>query len=131
MDIKERLEQYRKAMIYAERCFSDLESLTMIKSPGMTGMPRGSTRGDNLERIAVRMIQAKERAEKARERVLREMDEIEEMIESLEDYEQRAVLRLRYIRGFTWDQVGTTIHRSERTVFRIHGAALAELRRRQ
>ncbi len=130
MDVKAKLEQYRKALLYAEKCFLELDAVTALKSPGMSGMPRGSDRGDNLERMAIRVIASKERAEKARAKVLKEMDEIEAMIESLEDNEQKAVLRLRYIKGYTWEEVATRLYRSTATIYRIHGSALQELRRR-
>ena len=78
-----------------------------------------------------RILAAEKRLNRARDEALKILDDIEDMIESLEDFDQKTVLRLKYIDGLTWDEVALQANWSERSVRRIHGRALEELRRRQ
>lgn len=129
MDIKAWLGQYQKALRFAEKCFRDLDQ-GYLKSPNMDGMPRGSVKGDNVERMAIHELELRERAERTREEALRLADEIYEAIDSLEDYGQKMVLVLRYIYGYGWDEVANNTGTSLRTVHRLHGRALEILRRK-
>ncbi len=52
-------------------------------------------------------------------------DEINSRIDMLESYEEQMVLRYRYIDNCTWEEIEHMMNVSERTVFRIHGSALA------
>lgn len=92
-------------------------------------MPRAGTGPEGLEQQIERILAAEERLEKARAKALEIMDRVENMVDTLENHDQKRVIRLRYIDGMTWDQLARETHWSERTVYRIHGAALEELRR--
>ena len=52
-------------------------------------------------------------------------DEINSRIDMLENREEQLVLRYRYLDSCTWEEIGRMMNASERTVFRIHGSALA------
>ena len=52
-------------------------------------------------------------------------DEISRAIDKLESYDEQMVLRYRYIDNCTWEEIEHMMNVSERTVFRIHGSALA------
>ena len=52
-------------------------------------------------------------------------EEINEQIDLLDSSEEQMLLRYRYIDGLTWDEIERMMNVSERTVFRIHGNALA------
>ncbi len=132
MDVKKILRQYQPALRYAQKCFEDLDDAreASVRSPRMDGMPRGGGGGGLEEQIA-RIDALERRAAKAREKALVLAEEIEEMIELLEDYDQKAVIRMRYIKGETWEGVATNLYMSERTACRIHGRALEELRRKR
>lgn len=131
MDVKKWLGQYRLALREAVECIRELDAIDIaIRSPNMDGMPRGSAKGDNVERLAILRITLEERAMKARDKALRIADEIYDAIDSLEDSSQRQALRYHYIGGMTWEQVAMEMCMSLRTVHRIHGQALNELRRK-
>ena len=101
-----------------------------VRSPKMDGMPRtGGVHG--LEMQVAMIEKARKRAEKERDRAMRILDECEKMIDSLEDFDQRNVLRKRYIDGMEWSEVAIYANMAERTVFYVHGRALNELRRRE
>ena len=59
------------------------------------------------------------------------LDQIEDMIESLEEPEQKTVIKLRYVYGYAWSEIAISMETSERTVYYVHGKALANLRKLQ
>lgn len=131
-DVKTLLKSYIPALRYAEKCFRELDIAreSTIRSPRMDGMPRtGSISGLDLQVAMIDRIRRK--AEKERDRVLKMLDQIEDMIESLEDPEQKTVIKLRYVYGYTWSEIAISTEMAERTVYYVHGKALANLRKLQ
>lgn len=130
MDVKKWLHQYRAAIREAVECIERLEEADIaVKSPRIDGMPRGATSGDNVEQMAILRTMLEDRATRARDRALQLSDEINDAIDGLDNSDQRRVLRLRYINGYCWEQVAISMNMSVRTVHRVHGQALNELRR--
>lgn len=129
-EIKAYLRSYIPALRYAEKCFRELDAVEdiSIRSPKMDGMPR-STGLHGLEEQVARIEAVRERAEKARAKVLAMLDDIEDRIEALENYDQRTVIKLRYIYGMEWTEIANEMSWSTRTVYNIHGRALAEMRK--
>ena len=127
MTIKEWLRQYRAALIMAERCFQELDKAdVLIRSPEMTGMPRGNNERDLADVVAMRERIYK-RAEEARRKALVLMDEIQEAIDKVPSMEHRTLLTLRYISCLRWDDIAVCMCYSVRQVHRMHGAALQML----
>lgn len=131
MDVKALLRQYQPAIRYAQKCFRELdEARTVgIRSPRLDGMPRGGG-GWGLEQQISRIDALERRAYQAREKALALAEEIEGMIDALQDHDQKAVLRLRYMRGYHWGKIATEMGFTESGLYKIHGRALEELRRR-
>ena len=130
-DIKSFLKSYLPALRSAERWFKewDMAEDVSVKSPKLDGMPRSS--GVHGLELQVELIErCRHRAEKERDRALAILDKIEDMVEKLEDPDYRRIIRDRYIIGMEWMDVAEDVHMSERTVYRVHGKALAEMRRR-
>ena len=129
-DVKAILKSYIPALKYAMKCmkeWDDAEDIS-ISSPRMDGMPRN--KGVHGLEMQVALIEKyRKRAEKERDRALKILDEVETLIDSLDDEDQRNVLRKRYIDGMEWAEVAIYVNMSERTVFYVHGRALNELRR--
>lgn len=130
-DIKDYLRSYIPALRYAELCFRELDAAedVSIRSPKLDGMPRSSG-NKGLEEQVARIDAIRRKAERAREKVLRMLEDIEDRIDSLEDMDQRLVIKMRYIYGCRWDEIATGANMSQRTVYYIHGKALAEMRKR-
>lgn len=130
-DVKAILREYQPALRYAQRCFKELDEAkdVWIRSPRLDGMPRAG--GGGLEKQVERMDALEKRAEAARQKALDLLAQVEELEGKLGGFDRKAVIRLRYIEGMTWAQVAQTMSWSERTVRRIHGAALQELRRKE
>lgn len=130
MEVKTYLRSYQPALKYWELCTRRLDEARDIgvRSPKMDGMPRSGA-GGGIEMQIDRIMAAERRLNKARDEALEILEGIEDMIESLENFDQKRILRLRYIDGLTWDEVAMDAGFSERSVRRIHGRALEELRR--
>ena len=129
-DVKALLKSYIQLVRYCEKCFREVDHAmgSQLRSPKMDGMPRtGSIHG--LDDQIARIDEIKRRAEKEREKLLRVREEIDMMIDSLEDYEQRFVIKQRYVYGESWDAIAKEGHISRRTAIYIHGRALTNLRR--
>lgn len=131
-DVKDILRAYQPALKYAMKCMAEWDAAEQISvsSPKMDGMPRsGATHGLELQ---VALIEEKRKlAERERERFFEIQSEVYEMIDSLEDPDQRNVLAKRYIDGMEWAEVANYANMAERTVYYVHGKALAELRRKK
>ena len=130
-DVKAILREYQPALRYCQKCFKDLDDARDIslKSPKLDGMPR--TGGGGLERQIERIDALERRAEASREKALELLEMVEEFEDRLSGYDRKSVIRLRYIEGLPWEQVAQRMSWSERTVRRIHGAAIEELRRKE
>ena len=63
-------------------------------------------------------------AERAR-RYVRMRDEISRRIDGMRQPNERALLRYRYLDGYTWDEIEAAMDISERTALRLHKSALA------
>lgn len=129
-DVKSVLKSYIPTLRYAEKCFReyDMARAVSVRSPRMDGMPRsGGVSGLDMQ---VALIEQKRKhAEKAREKALEIIDQVYAMIESLTDADQKAVIKLRYVFGDSWQSIATAMDMKERNVYYIHGKALMELRR--
>lgn len=53
--------------------------------------------------------------------------QVEEVIEAIPDITERAVLRYRYLLGFTWEQIAERLGANERTIRRWHIHALSHV----
>ena len=83
----------------------------------MTGMPRGS---DNRSRVEDGAIKIADVTDAYRE-VVTELEamrsELDPLISTLENADDRAVMRLRYIKGFSSEDIAEAIHRTDRSIY--------------
>ena len=83
----------------------------------LTGMPRGGKNHNKVEDGAIRISDLKE----AYREVVKELEnmrtELDPLIDTLEDADDRAVMRLRYIQGFSPEDIAEAIHRVDRTIY--------------
>lgn len=127
MTTKEWLLQYKYAKIAAEKCFQDLDAASVVlKSPALTGMPRGGSEKDIADIVAMQE-RIRQRAYRARDKALRLMDEISEAIEAVPDAQQQMLLWMRYIYCRNWYDIADAMHMSMRNVHYLHGQALRNI----
>ena len=130
MNVKQTLYEYRPALRHTQRCFRELNDArdAGVRSPSFNGFSRTPGIGSSSVELQVEKIEMLEReAANAREKTLNLAEQIEDMIDALDDHNQKAVIRLHYLNGYTWEQVGLILHFTDRSVRRIHGKAIEEL----
>lgn len=81
------------------------ESNATISGIGYSDMPKAQSRGDRMERSVISLSDARD----AYNEVINELNgmrkELIPMIDTLEDPDARAVMRLRYIHGYSPDEI--------------------------
>lgn len=132
MNAKDRLRAYLPALREAQQLAKEYDAAreVWIRSPRLDGMPRTSGTSGLDEQVA-RIDAVMRRFEAAREKALEILEEVEDMIDALGEADERTVLRMKYVRGLTWEGVATEMCWSESTVRRIHARAVAELEGRK
>lgn len=130
MNVKQTLYEYRPALRHTQRCFRELSDArdAGVRSPSFNGFSRTPGIGSSSVELQVEKIEMLERkAASAREKTLDLAEQIEDMIDALDDHNQKAVIRLHYLNGYTWQEVALILHFTDRNVRRIHGKAIEEL----
>ena len=123
---KEYLRSYQKAVKREREILDEIQRLRadkMFPSVVNDGMPKGSRQSDLSDYVAIldeqiELLKA-ERLEKARR-----YTGIEKRINQMEDENEQRVLRLRYIRGLTFEQIAVDMGYTYRHTTRLHGNAL-------
>lgn len=129
MTVKEYLHQ---AYRLDQKINSDLEEVSALRemassvsSPQLTERVQTSRKGD------APFVRCLEKIMELEEKINREIDllvelkkEIRSVISTVEDTDERLVLRYRYVHNYTWEQIGNELHADSRTVRRWHGKAL-------
>ena len=96
----------------------------------LTGMPRASGNHSKVEDGAIRVAELTE----AYSEVLTELSvmrqDLEPMISTLNNADDRAVMRLRYIKGFSAEDIAEAVHRTDRAIYYYLSRAEDELARK-
>lgn len=96
----------------------------------LTGMPRAPGNHSKVEDGAIRLVDLTE----AYNEVLTELSvmrqELEPMISALGNADDRAVMRLRYIKGFSAEDIAEAVHRTDRAIYYYLSRAEDELARK-
>ena len=128
---KERLRQYQhiaqeKAQI--EEMLRDVEeAMAAPRVPALDGMPHGQTvQGSLIETLVARRDELVRHYQAKLDELATALLEIETAIETLEPVE-RQLMRLRYIKGHTWEEICVEMSYSWRQTHRLHAQALAKL----
>ena len=83
----------------------------------ITGMPRGGGQRDQVQEGAIKITELKE----AYREIISELEqmraELDPLISRMVDADDRAVMRLRYIKGFSPEDIAEAIHRTDRSVY--------------
>jgi len=127
---KEKLMQYRSIKTEIKQLQEKIQELeerkTSIKSQIITDMPTG---GESLDLLTIITI-IEETQEKLRNKeieLLKVMNEIEEIIDSLENSEDRCILRARYIECKKWEEICVELNYSWRHMHRLHSKILDKI----
>lgn len=124
------LRRYRECERREQEILEEIQRLRMDKMfPSVVndGMPKGSQQSDLSDYMVLLDEQIdrlkQERLEKARTR-----DQIDLAIRRMENPDGQRVLRLRYLWGLNWDDIGRKMECDPRHARRIHGWALKKFK---
>lgn len=127
---KRSLKRYKKTLACIDRLEVKLDlvnqKLTSIKSPNLSGMPRGGTPVTSADLIADK-LELEERIERLKARGVRQRHEILEEIDSLEDPKHAEVLELFFINCLTLEEIADKLRYSDRHVYRIYSEGVTYL----
>ncbi|MBR3333295.1 MAG: sigma-70 region 4 domain-containing protein [Clostridia bacterium] len=93
----------------------------------LTGMPRGGSGKNQVEDGAIKLTELKEAfAEVANELHYMQL-ELAPLISELDNPDDRAAMRLRYIEGYSPEDIAEAIHRTDRSIYYYLSRAENEL----
>lgn len=96
----------------------------------LTGMPRGGGQHDQVQDGAIRVAELRDAYREIMEELETAQAALDPLISKLEDADDRAVMRLRYIKGFSPEDIAEAIHRTDRSVYYYLSRAEDQLARR-
>lgn len=125
-------EYLRQAYRLDQKISSDLEEVASLRemsasvsSPQLTERVQTSKNTDApFVRALEKIIDLEEHINKEVEFLMELKKEIRVVITTVEDTDERMVLKYRYVHNYTWEQIGNELHADARTVRRWHGKAL-------
>ena len=130
---KEELKGYIETKREIEIIKEKLEYLCMtkggVKSMVITDMPRGGrSEDDRLLEIMIEIEELEEMYNKKRLKLMKQLNEIENVIDSLEEPIDRNIMRMRYIKNYTWERICVELNYSWNGIHKRHRKILDKIR---
>jgi len=125
---KVELQQYRDLVLEAQELEEEIEELR-TKSESRKwpdGMPHSNFANDRLSGIVAKIVELRDLLEAKQDRIMQRRQQIEMAIEQL-DAGERRLIRMRYVQGLGWEQIGEEINYSCRETHRKHSEALEKM----
>ena len=127
---KKSLKRYRKNLACIKRLEEKLvildERITAVKSPSLSGMPRGGT-PVTLADLVSDKVNLEKRIERLKVKGKKLKSEIYEEIDSLEDPRYCEVLEAHFIEGLTFESIAEEMGYTERHVYTLYSEAISLL----
>ena len=128
-------EYLRQAYRLDQKINSDLEEMAALRemaasvsSPQLTERVQTSRNTDApFVRCLEKIMDLEHRINQEVDLLVDLKDEIRAVITTVEDTDERMVLKYRYVHNYTWEQIGNELHADSRTVRRWHGKALTHV----
>lgn len=125
-------EYLRQAYRLDQKINSDLEEVAALRemassvsSPQLSERVQTSRKGDApFVRCLEKIIELEDKINKEIDLLVELKKEIRMVITTVEDTDERMVLKYRYVHNYTWEQIGNELHADARTVRRWHGKSL-------
>ena len=125
-------EYLRQAYRLDQKINSDLEEVAALRemassvsSPQLSERVQTSRKGDApFTRCLDKILELEDKINKEIDLLVELKKEIRTVITTVEDTDERMVLKYRYVHNYTWEQIGNELHADARTVRRWHGKAL-------
>lgn len=132
------LSKYHSIKIEIEQIEANIKEVeeTSVGSPKLTGMPQGvGGVGNPVESVAIKKEKLEQLLKRKQDRLLDELLKIEEFLETIDDSNIRVIIRMRFIDGITWQEIGKKLN-FERTTPYYHlkkylkGLSYGEIKKR-
>ena len=125
-------EYLRQAYRLDQKINSDLEEVAALRemassvsSPQLSERVQTSRKGDApFVRCLEKIIELEDKINKEIDLLVELKKDSRAVITTVEDTDERMVLKYRYVHNYTWEQIGNELHADARTVRRWHGKAL-------
>ena len=125
-------EYLRQAYRLDQKISSDLEEVASLREMAISvSSPQLAERVQTSGNTDASFVRALEKIMNLEAQINKEIDllmelkkEIRTVITTVEDTDERMVLKYRYVHNYTWEQIGNVLHADARTVRRWHGKAL-------
>lgn len=125
-------EYLRQAYRLDQKINSDLEEIASfremalsVSSPQLSERIQTTRHGESpFARCMEKIIDLEEKINSEIDLLVELKKEIRAVITTVEDTDERMVLKYRYVHNYTWEQIGNELHADSRTVRRWHGKAL-------
>ena len=96
----------------------------------ITGMPHGGGGHDQVADGAINITEIKAAYREVLGELERMRNELDPLIDDLDNPDDRAVMRLRYIKGFSPEDIAEAIHRTDRSIYNYLSRAEDQLARK-
>ena len=128
---KEFLLQYqnmKRRIQSIEYVIEELETQVAYISINMDGMPHGTDTSDKTGRLAAAIVDKQEDLADLREEAFDVMNVVNGVISRVPNEEQKLLLTMRYINGYTWERIAVEMDYTYQWVAGpLHGTALQEV----
>lgn len=96
----------------------------------LTGMPRGGSGRNQVEEGAIKLDEIRAAYRETLDELERMQDALDPLIDTLDNADDRAAMRLRYIKGFSPEDIAEAINRTDRSVYYYLSRAEDQLARK-
>jgi DNA-directed RNA polymerase specialized sigma24 family protein len=96
----------------------------------LTGMPRGGSQNNQVQDGAIRIAELRDAYREIMDEITSLQAALDPLISTLDNADDRAVMRLRYIKGFSPEDIAEAIHRTDRSVYYYLSRAEDQLARK-
>ena len=121
--LPKQIEQKQREI---ERIWDKLTAM----SPNLSGMPHGGGGHDQVADGAINITEIKAVYREVLGELERMRNELDPLIDYLDNPDDRAVMRLRYIKGFSPEDIAEAIHRTDRSIYYYLSRAEDQLARK-
>ena len=128
---KEELKQYRNIKLEIKSIEDEINELRnqiqSVRAVNLSDMPKGGSQADFTDIIAeIDELTRALHIKMSQSLVIQER--IENVIDKLDNPIERALLRYRYILGYTWEEVCVAMNYSWKQIHRLHSKSLMNLK---
>ena len=122
-----QLYYLKKEIKEQQRRLAELEETATNCSVQITGLPSGRGISDKTGNYAAQIADLKALLDSNLKKCFDELNRLNRYIQSVDDSQMRTILRLRYVKGFTWQRIAFEIgEHDEQYPRRKHNAFLKQ-----